>query len=71
MGNDVEIINTGEKIAKFLEEYLVNSELENSMKRKGVCKYYLTDTECNFIQVAGNLLQDENIKDEIQKVDIE
>lgn len=49
----------------------MNSELENDMNNKGACKYYLTDTECNFIQVAGNLLQDENIKNEIQKVDIE
>ncbi len=71
LGENVEIINTGEKIANYLEEYLVNTNLENSKKHEGICRYYLTDTECNFIQVASNLLRDGNIKNEIKKVDIE
>lgn len=71
LGKNVEIINTGEKMANYLDEYLVNTNLDNNKYNVGKCKYYLTDTECNFIEVASNLLQDSNIKNEIKKVDIE
>lgn len=71
LGPDVEIINTGEKIANYLEEYLVDSGLQNERNHSGKCVYNLTDTECNFIQVAGNLLQDERIKEKIVKIDVE
>lgn len=71
LGNDVEIINTGEKISDYLEEYLVNKKIENNKSNKGICKYYLTDTQCNFIQVATRLLQDETIQNNIQKINIE
>ncbi|MBO5479369.1 MAG: glutamate racemase [Clostridia bacterium] len=71
LGNDVEIINTGEKIADYLEEYLVNEDIENSKNHDGECSYYLTDTECNFIQVASRLLQDKEIRNNIQKMNIE
>ncbi len=71
LGKNVKIINTGEKIAEFLQEYLINCELINDEKNVGKCTYYLTDTECNFIQVAGNLLQDKTIQDKIIKIDIE
>lgn len=71
LGNEVEIINTGEKIANYLENYLTMENLQNEKEHVGTCSYYLTDTECNFIQVASRLLQDENIKDCIEKVNIE
>lgn len=71
LGGNIEIINTGEKIAKYLGEYLVNTSLENNKNSKGICKYYLTDTQCNFLQVASNLLQDDDISNQITKVDIE
>lgn len=71
LGNEVEIINTGEKIANYLENYLTIENLQNEKEHVGTWSYYLTDTECNFIQVASRLLQDENIKDCIEKVNIE
>ena len=71
LGNEVEIVNTGEKIANHLQEYLCGEGLENDKNHIGEYKYYLTDTQCNFIQVAGRLLQDEKIKDCIEKVNIE
>lgn len=71
LGNNVEIINTGEKMANYLSEYLINGELENNKNSQGNCEYYLTDTECNFVQVADNLMQAEQIKDKIKKVDME
>ncbi len=69
--NDVEIINTGEKVANDLQEYLHTNGLENSKQHKGESRYYLTDTECNFIQVAGRLLQDKTLKNKIEKINIE
>lgn len=71
LGNEVDIINTGEKIANYLQRYLLENNLENVKEHIGCCKYYLTDTECNFIQVAGRLLQDETLEKKIQKINIE
>lgn len=71
LGNEVEIVNTGEKMANYMENYLTVENLQNEKEHEGICKYYLTDTECNFIQVAGRLLQDEKIKNCIEKVNIE
>lgn len=70
LGSKVEIINTGEKIAKYLNTYLSETNTSNKNK-KASCEIYLTDTECNFINVAKNLLNDESIKDKIRKVNIE
>lgn len=71
LGDKVDIINTGEKIAKYLQEYLLDTFIENDKEHIGDCKYYLTDTECNFIQVASRLLQDETLEGKIQKINIE
>lgn len=71
LGNEVEIINTGEKVANYLQEYLNSNGLENYKQHKGESTYYLTDTECNFIQVAGRLLKNDTLKDKIQKMNIE
>jgi glutamate racemase len=69
LGENVDIINTGEKIANYLQEYLKKEGLSNATNHIGKCKYYLTDTECNFIDVAQKLLQNEDIK--IEKINIE
>lgn len=71
LGNEVEIINTGEKVANYLQEYLNSNGLENDKQHKGESTYYLTDTECNFIQVAGRLLKDNELAGKIQKINIE
>ena len=71
LGNSVEIINTGEKIAKYLKEYLEKEEMENEEQHVGKSNYYLTDTECNFIEVASRLLKDETLETKIQKINIE
>ncbi|MCI8482587.1 MAG: glutamate racemase [Clostridia bacterium] len=71
IGNEVEIINTGEKIANYLQSFLQNQKMENNNEHMGECRYYLTDMQCNFIQVAGKLLQDKTLEDKIQKVNIE
>lgn len=71
LGTRVEIINTGEKIAKYLNKYLTDNGIRNEDANNSICKIYLTDTECNFINVAKNLLNDDDVKDKIDKVNIE
>ncbi|MCI9015710.1 MAG: glutamate racemase [Clostridia bacterium] len=71
LGNDVDIINTGEKMANYLKEYLKEKGLENNMNKRGECSYFLTDIECNFIKVASNILQEPDIKEKIRKINIE
>lgn len=67
LGNQVEIINTGEMVANDIENYLVNHEMQ---KEEGKADYqiYLTDTECNFIEVAKKLLNDDELVNKIQKI---
>ena len=70
LGNDKEIINTGEMLSKRLKEILNNNDIENLTDSKGKYQIYLTDLETNFINVASNLLQDNSISDKIEKAEI-
>ncbi len=71
LGSEVEIINTGEKVANYLQEYLKYKGLENSNQNKIESTYYLTDTECNFTKVAQKLLKDDTLLSKIKKINIE
>ena len=71
LGNEVEIINTGEKIAEYIKMYLNETNIANKENYQASYKIYLTDTECNFISVAKQFLKDENIQEKITKVSIE
>lgn len=62
------IINTGEMVSKAVEEYLTKKGLLNQKESKGNYQIYLTDTECNFINVASQLLESKNIVENIQKI---
>ena len=52
---NVKIINTGTMIAYEIEKIL-NAGLENNKKNSGKLDIYLSDTECNFIDVAKKIL---------------
>jgi len=54
LGKGVDVIDTGEKLGKYLKEYLQNKDF---LKDQEKAKYeiYLTDTEANFIEVAKKL----------------
>lgn len=54
----VDLINTGEKVALFLKEYLENKNLQNN-EITSKDEIYLTDTESNSINIAKNILQEE------------
>ena len=58
LSKKVDIINTGEKVATYLKEYLKNNKMENDKKNK-TYKIYLTDKETNFSKVAKKLLEQE------------
>jgi len=70
LGSNVEIINTGERIAKYLNKYLKETNTCND-RNEAEYKIYLTDTECNFINVAKNLLKDDMVAKRISKINIE
>ena len=67
LDSHVDIINTGEMVAEELKEFIHNNNLENKNEGNGSTKIFLTDLECNFINVAKKLMQKEII--DIQKID--
>ena len=67
LGEEVDIINTGEKLAQFLRDYLIKNDMQN-INNKANYELFLTDTECNFINVANRLL--ENNVERINKANI-
>ena len=67
MGNEVEIINTGEVLSKRLNHILKNENIENLNNQNGNYKIFLTDTETNFVNVAEKLLQDNLVLSKINK----
>lgn len=64
----VEVINTGKMVSRAVQEYLKTHELENEKEHKPNYNIYLTDTECNFIEVASRLVEDKTIIDNIEKI---
>lgn len=69
--SEVEIINTGTKIAKYLKQYLQENSLEHERNISPNHKVYLTDIEENFIKVARNISKNLQIQNTIEKVEIE
>lgn len=65
---DTLIINTGEMVSKAVEKYLVEHGLQNNKQHEAEYKIYLTDTECNFINVAKQLVKDKEIINRIEKI---
>lgn len=57
----IDIINTGEIVARDLEDFIKSKRIENTKENNSNTEIYLTDTECNFLNVAKTLLEDENI----------
>ncbi len=58
LNKNVDIINTGEKVAIYLKEYLQNEGIENNSEAKDFT-ILLTDKETNFSKVAKKLLERE------------
>lgn len=68
LGEKTDIINTGEILSEKINEILRQNKIENMDKSKKDYEIYLTDTETNFVKVAGKLLEDDNIANKIEKV---
>lgn len=62
LGDKIEIINTGKMIANFMKQLLKDRDIENE-ELNNDCKIYLTDIECNFVNVARKLIKEELIID--------
>lgn len=56
LGDNVQIINTGENVVTYLKE-----KIKHSNKQQAKHKFYLTDLESEFLKVAKNLLSEEII----------
>lgn len=63
-----EVINTGEMISGVVKKYITENGLQNENTHTPDYKLYLTDTECNFINVARHLINDENVIKKIEKI---
>ena len=61
IGDSVDVINTGEVLAKSLNEILKEENIANNKQSTKKYEIYLTDMETNFINVASKLLKDESI----------
>lgn len=70
LGNGVEIINTGEKLAKYLYTFMIDNSLNSKLDKKGNYNIFLTDTECNFMCVAKRLVKNEDVIKDIKKINI-
>ena len=68
MGDECEIINTGKILSERINEMLINQNIENNNMQKGQYNIFLTDMEENFVKVANQLLQGEEIDKKIQIV---
>lgn len=66
LGNEVDIINTGEQTSIYLEKYIKEHKIENIGNQKPYELFYLTDTNGNFIEVAKQLLGREINVDKIE-----
>ena len=58
---DVNIINPGKIIAEELEKML-DKNLLNENTKNGITRFFLSDLECNFIEVAKRILNVQEIK---------
>lgn len=62
LGKNVDIINTGEMVANKVKEYISCKSMKNLQSNISKTEIYLTDLECNFIEVAKRILNISEIK---------
>lgn len=65
---ETEIINTGGMVSKVVSDYLKNHDMENRKQNQAQYEIYLTDIECNFIEVAKKIIENDDIVNHIQKL---
>lgn len=61
LGKDVETINTGKMVASKVKEYINSNNINNEQNNISKTKIYLTDLECNFIEVAKKIINKTDI----------
>ncbi len=66
IGDSVDVINTGEVLARSLNKILKEKNITNNKQITKEYEIYLTDMETNFINVASKLLKDDSIGDRIK-----
>ena len=68
VGEGVKVINTGEMVSNAVKQYIEENNIENQQKARPEYQIYLTDTECNFLNVARQLVKNEGIVKHISKI---
>lgn len=69
LGDNVEIINIGERLAKYLKKFLKENEIYTNEKQ-AKDKIYLTDIDDAFAETAKIFLSNKEILDDIEKVEL-
>lgn len=70
LGEKVEIINTGEKLANYLQMFLMENDMLTEEKQEED-KIYLTDIDESFAETAKVFLTDKEILERIEKVELQ
>ena len=65
---NVEAINTGEMVSVEIEKYIKKYNMQNIENREPEYKIYLTDTECNFINVTERLIENKELIKSIELI---
>lgn len=71
LGENVEIINTGEMVSKQLKEILERKDIQKKTEKSGNLDIFLTDTETNFVKVAAKLLENGEALKKLKKTMLE
>ena len=65
LDNNVEIINTGKTVSKYINDFLNNNNIKNDNTNKSF-KIYLTDKEDNFNEVAKEFINSEITEEQVE-----
>lgn len=69
MGGDVTLIDSGAEGAKAVEELLIREDTLATPKRRGDCRFFVSDSTENFTQLASLFLQ-RDVEGDVAHVDI-
>lgn len=71
LGDNIKIIDIGVCASRFLSKKLVNENMNSVQTQLGKYKFYLTDVENSFKDIANHILKDIFIIENVEKVNVE
>lgn len=70
VSKDTTLIDPGVEVANYVKEYLTSNNMLNNSKKRGHCKFFVSDNIESF-QSNASVFLDENISGEVEIVDID